>query len=163
MESRITHFCLIYDFLDLDFDSNYISRVLKLEVDHILDFNSFHTPLNWTLTYFYFDRLGFCLKYALLISCCLLICRLIIFSHIWSSVICLCNWKMINSFISLALSMGKSSLFLSFSLRIKDETMKLRAVWCIQAFHLRVWNWTMPSICFDSLIQCSTKNRCACI
>lgn len=51
MESRITHFCLIYDFLDLDFDSNYISRVLKLEVDHILDFNSFHTPLNWTLTY----------------------------------------------------------------------------------------------------------------
>ncbi len=51
METNITHFCLIYDFLDVDFNSNDISRIIKQKVDHILKFNNFNIPSDWILTF----------------------------------------------------------------------------------------------------------------
>ncbi len=51
MESRITHFCLINDFFDIDFKSDYISKLLKIDVDAILVLNSFIDPHDWILTF----------------------------------------------------------------------------------------------------------------
>lgn len=51
MESRITHFCLIIDFLDVDFESRKISEILKIEVDNILKNNSFVDQNDWIIQF----------------------------------------------------------------------------------------------------------------
>ena len=49
MESRITHFSLIIDFLDIKFNSNKISEILKKEVDEILEKNNFSNQNDWII------------------------------------------------------------------------------------------------------------------
>ena len=51
MESRITHFSLIIDFLDERFDSNRISDILKTEVDHILEINLLSNQNDWVIQF----------------------------------------------------------------------------------------------------------------
>lgn len=51
MNTRITHFSLIIDFLDVDFSSNLISDLLKKEVDNFLISNHVAIPDNWTLIF----------------------------------------------------------------------------------------------------------------
>lgn len=51
MKSRITHFCLISNFLDIGFNSSEISNRLKMYVDKILEINSFYYPSDWVLTF----------------------------------------------------------------------------------------------------------------
>jgi hypothetical protein len=51
MESRITHFCLISDFLNNGFDANKISDILKVETDHILKVNSLINQTDWVIQF----------------------------------------------------------------------------------------------------------------
>jgi Immunity protein 9 len=49
MNTRITHFCLVGDFLGVGFDHNAVSDVLKKEIDHALRLNSIDLPGGWSL------------------------------------------------------------------------------------------------------------------
>jgi len=51
MQTRIGHFCLIVDFLDVDFSSNQISDILKIEVDDILANLTLKNLDDWTLRF----------------------------------------------------------------------------------------------------------------
>jgi hypothetical protein len=51
MESRITHFCLISKFLDVGFDSNKVSNILKTETDYILKSNSLSNQNDWIIQF----------------------------------------------------------------------------------------------------------------
>ena len=51
MESRITHFCLIQDFLGMGFDTNKINEILKMEVNSILSKNSFTNKNDWVINF----------------------------------------------------------------------------------------------------------------
>lgn len=51
MNSIITHTSYVIDFLDVDFDSNKISKTLKLEVDRILENIDFPDLEDWTLDF----------------------------------------------------------------------------------------------------------------
>jgi hypothetical protein len=51
MNTRITHFSLVIDFLDIAFDSDSISDILKKEVDDVLRLNSIELPSKWCLVF----------------------------------------------------------------------------------------------------------------
>jgi hypothetical protein len=51
MNTRITHFSLVIDFLDIAFDSDSISDILKKEVDDVLRLNAIELPDKWWLVF----------------------------------------------------------------------------------------------------------------
>jgi hypothetical protein len=51
METQITHFCLIIDFLDVGFDTNEISQTLKIYLDNLLRNNSEKLANDWKLIF----------------------------------------------------------------------------------------------------------------
>jgi hypothetical protein len=51
MESRITHFSLVFRFLDIDFNSNEISALVNHELQDILNNSLDNLPENWILIF----------------------------------------------------------------------------------------------------------------
>lgn len=51
MDTRITHFSLIYDFLDVDFNSTEISGLIKKELDDLIRKNFITSTNDWTLIF----------------------------------------------------------------------------------------------------------------
>lgn len=51
MKSRILHTSLVLNFLDVEFDTNVISEILKTEVDNILDSNNLGNLSDWEIQF----------------------------------------------------------------------------------------------------------------